>query len=257
MTWSSPNFLQTYDSFFNCPIGVAAFGEASLPTLDKIFYYKQKKNGLRIFGGVFGEILKIYADKYKAQLAEPRKVEKMGRHDIVLIQLIDTIKGNEKEGVNSFYMSPPICYVYSTFSVTDGHLYGPFEKLILPFDNMTWMFLISSFLVAFITIFIIYRFPPEIQHYVFGQGVYYPTLGLLKIFFGLDYVHLPERNSSRIIFMTFTIFCLIIRTGYQGKMFDLMISDPRHPIPHTVEDLLNSGIEILSDERGNIDIVER
>lgn len=251
MTWKTKKILHSYDKFFNCSIGLAVppplLGGAKV--FSEIFDYKMIKNGQKNFGGIYGEMLIVFAKKYQANFVDPKEIR---RHDIMILTLTDIVP----QAYSISYITPPICFVYSTFDITKGYTYTPLQKLILPFDDVTWILLITSFMVAFALIFLIYRFPIVVQDEIFGKGVYYPTLGLFKIFFGLDYVRLPEGNFARIIFMTFTIFCIIIRTGYQGKMFDFLVTDVGHSMPKTVKDLLDSGIYIFGDHNGNIDIVE-
>jgi hypothetical protein len=42
------------------------------------------------------------------------------------------------------------------------------------------------------------------------------------ILFGGGLVVLPSRNFARFILMQYTLFALIMRTGYQGVQFELM-----------------------------------
>lgn len=253
MMWCSLSFLQTYKSFYNCQLRVFANEATNVMYFKYLLTNEKKENGQRKFGGILGEMMKDFSKKYEAQLVDAVNTKNF---DILLVPLHEIISAKYPKYFSVLHVSPPICYVYSTFMTTRGYRYTFFEKLFLPFDNSIWFALILTFLAAFTTIFVISRFSLDIQNYVFGRNVYFPSLGSIQIFFGLGFVHVPHTNFGRYLFMTFTIFCLIIRTAYQSKMFDFMITDVRHSMPNTVEELLHSDVKILGDNEGNIDAVD-
>lgn len=74
-----------------------------------------------------------------------------------------------------------------------GELYTPLEKMILPFDETTW--------ICFI--------------FTMSFGV---TLITILRFAGGSTRVLPGRNFARFILMLFILFCLIMRTAYQSMM---------------------------------------
>lgn len=257
MSWkNSSKFVQTYDTFFNCFIQVGLLPFAKFRVFDSILNYKSEEKSQVSYGGVFGEMLKIFTKKYNVQMAKRKCIRVVNQEleincDITLMPLrITDLDFVSRE----LHVTQPILYIYSTFLITEGHFYNEFEKFALPFDVITWICLVVTFLLSFTFIFIIYRLPKEIQNYVFGTRVYYPSLGTVQLFFGLGYVHLPKENFSRILFIAFTMFCLVIRTAYQGKMYDFIVTEVRHPMPRTVEELFASGIHIISDDSGIIDM---
>lgn len=253
LMWERENFLQKYDRFYNCPLGVFASENTSIYYFSEVFICKKSSNGVRTFKGISGEMLNLFALKYEAVISEPKDLRPQ-RYDLIMITLPD-LRGSLK--VSSFFhRSQPIVFIYSTFLITKGHAYSSFEKLYLPFDDSTWICLVVVFIGSFTVIFVLYQLSPVIRNHVFGEGVNYPSLGVIQIFFGLGYIRLPEYNFARLLFMTFTIFCLVVRTGYQSKMFDFIVNEVRHPMPETVEELLSSDIEVISDEFGNIDASE-
>jgi hypothetical protein len=125
------------------------------------------------------------------------------------------------------------------FSPTEA--YNSYEKMILPFDEMTWTYLILTFSCAFLFIFIMNYASKKIRSMIYGENVNTPAFNVVSIFFGIGQTRLPLENFSRIILMIFIIFCLIIRTAYQGVQFDMMTKDMRKPIPKTIADLVDMG----------------
>jgi hypothetical protein len=127
-----------------------------------------------------------------------------------------------------------------------------YEKLLLPFDLTTWCFLLITFFSAFAIIFVIDLMPEFFHTIVYGKGVKMPMLNVLRTFFGIAQARLPEGSFSRIILMSFILFCLVIRTAYQGVFFELLTTDMRKPQPETINDLFARNYTIIAarDELG-------
>lgn len=66
--------------------------------------------------------------------------------------------------------------------VSIGEPYGIFEKLMLPFDSVTWMLIMSCFFVAFFVIFQMRWWDPSIQSFLYGSHVTTPALNILGAF---------------------------------------------------------------------------
>ncbi|CAG9806528.1 unnamed protein product [Chironomus riparius] len=136
-----------------------------------------------------------------------------------------------------------------TFLLTEPEAYSSYEKLVLPFDTLTWIFSIAVFLGAFVCIFIINLISPTMQNLFYGEHVTSPALNVIGIYFGSSQISLPFRNFPRIILVTFIMFCLVLRTAYQGVLFEMVAGDIRKPLPKTVDDLykMNYTITIGDD----------
>lgn len=109
------------------------------------------------------------------------------------------------------------------FMFSNGERYNAYEKLMIPFDSEVWVLLVYSFMVGFFVIIIVRgACNNSIQDFVFGSSVKTPAFNMIIAFFGQGQNILPKRNFSRYLLMLFTLFCLIIRTGYQGVQFELI-----------------------------------
>lgn len=91
------------------------------------------------------------------------------------------------------------------------------EKVLLPFDFDTWKFLMITFGVAFLLVFVINKMPNKVKDVVYGERVRMAAYNIVGTFFGIGQLQLPEGNFARILLMVFILFCLIIRTAYQGE----------------------------------------
>jgi hypothetical protein len=136
--------------------------------------------------------------------------------------------------------------------ITPEEPYTIYEKLLLPFDDATWISIIVTFLIAFLAVFVINFFSNKIQELVYGKGVLTPTLNILGGFFGISQTVLPVANFPRILFTVFISFCLIIRTCYQSKLFEFMTTLMRRPPPQTLQDLIDRNYTIYTYENYDI-----
>lgn len=68
---------------------------------------------------------------------------------------------------------------------------------------------------------------------------------LAQIFFGIGLIRTPRRNFARFIFMAFTLYCLVIRNAYQGKMFEFLHSNAEKSTPKTIKELIDTQTPII------------
>jgi len=145
-------------------------------------------------------------------------------------------------------------YFDSNFLIaaTPNEFYTNYEKLLLPFDELTWIFLLLTFLVAFIVVFVMKFAPVVIWSSLFGHETLTPLLNIFHIFFGISQMKLPAASVPRIILILFIVFCLIFRTCYQSMMFEFMTSEMRKPPPSTIKDLVTNGYKIITCDQGHL-----
>lgn len=76
--------------------------------------------------------------------------------------------------------------------------YTNYEKMVMPFDVDTWMYIGITFLAAFIIIFFINFLPKRFRDVIYGERVTSPTLNTIGTFFGYVWI------LHHIICITFT-----------------------------------------------------
>ena len=130
--------------------------------------------------------------------------------------------------------------------VTPAEKYTPYEKFSLPFDLETWILLVTTFIVTFLSIFVINRFSKSTQSLVYGHRVETPLWNVISIFFGIAQTKLPNKLFSRFILTMFIYFCLIFRTCFQSKFFEFMTSEPRRLPPKVIEDLIDRKYNVFA-----------
>lgn len=118
------------------------------------------------------------------------------------------------------------------------------EKLIQPFQKLVWVGLLAVLIIAFFIIFFLSSRSEELQSTVYGSGVTSPCTNVLIAVLGLSQTTLPSQNFSRLLLMTFLIFCLVIRNAYTGSLYNFLQQD-RNPVPvKTIKDLIDQDFEL-------------
>ncbi|KAG5672224.1 hypothetical protein PVAND_002366 [Polypedilum vanderplanki] len=144
----------------------------------------------------------------------------------------------------------PVTSVFTSLSLslitTRSESYSDYEKLLLPFDLITWMLLLCTFGIAFFIIFIINQMNQNIREFVYGKGIKTPSLNVISTFFGYSQTKLPKTNFARFILINFVLFCFMVRTLYQGVIFDYMNSDMQKMQPQTIDEVFQRGYKILA-----------
>lgn len=133
----------------------------------------------------------------------------------------------------------PYMYYYDFILVPPGEDYTEYEKLFLPFDVWVWYLIVFTFAVSFTTIFILNFTKPGVKYFVYGKNVQTPSLNVTMIFFGISQIVVPARNFARYLVMVFIMYCLIIRTAYQGKMFEFMQKNMTQAGVQSVDELID------------------
>jgi len=118
-----------------------------------------------------------------------------------------------------------------------GNLLTFSEKLLLAFDDLTWILVLFTFFVAFIAIFIINRLPEFIQNRIHGFNIRISSINIISTFFGSGHYRMHHPTFTTIFLVTFSIFCLIIRNCYQSKLLELLITEPKDQMLSSIEDL--------------------
>ena len=127
-----------------------------------------------------------------------------------------------------------------------------FEKLFSPLALVTWMLLIAYLTIGVVSIFIIRFLSNKIQNFVIGEKVKYPYLNMLIGIVGQSQNRMPGNNFARFLLMNFLLFTLVMRTAYQGEMYEVMQSDIKYSEPKTIYEMFRRGykfhvLDFISD----------
>lgn len=101
----------------------------------------------------------------------------LGNADVELTQAFNNIVSATQLQITTTFKQ-----VRYRIVITPGELVTNYEKLFLPFDEVTWTMLIITFGIAFGTIIVLNFLPKTIRHIVYGEGVRTPSLNIFYIF---------------------------------------------------------------------------
>jgi len=127
------------------------------------------------------------------------------------------------------------------------------EKLIKPFSKASWMLILAGFSIGSFVIFTIRKFTSSsAQSFVFGSNNKSPYINMLIGIFGGSQRILPNTNFARFLLMMLLIKCLILRSMYQGFLFDILQKNQYHKQPQTIDEIFDQNYEIYV-EKGSED----
>jgi hypothetical protein len=124
------------------------------------------------------------------------------------------------------------------FVVPPGRDFTSIEKLIYPFKFEPWICILVVFIVGIFVILIVNRQSKIVQQFVFGNDVKNPLLNMFYGFIGGSQKILPKFNFARFILMSFLLYSIVIRTLYQGSVYNLLKSDKRHESAQTIDEMI-------------------
>ncbi|CAG9811424.1 unnamed protein product [Chironomus riparius] len=232
----SPIFPKKYKNFYSCKMVISLSATSNLFRID---YKDQKPNGPII------ELLSVIAKELNFTLMMLTCFDQACldgiKEKFYLYNLLST-KNLEAHALN---MDVNPCWRNVMLNiecspqlyVPPGDLYTSFEKVLLPFDNETWISLLVTFASSVAVTSIIYRFSKYVRSLVFGSAIKTPTFNIFRAFFGIGQTQLPRESFARLIFLSFIMWCLVVRTAYQGKLFEFTTTAIRKPELRTLEEL--------------------
>lgn len=95
--------------------------------------------------------------------------------------------------INKTFMLQPHIFTDMRVAVPPGADYSAYEKLVLPFELEVWAWIGVTFMISFLTIFIVYRFSAKVRNFIFGRNVSTPSMNVIQIMFGIGMISLPGK----------------------------------------------------------------
>ncbi|XP_049280308.1 uncharacterized protein LOC125762363 [Anopheles funestus] len=252
-------FPNKLSNFHQCIITVGTF---HLPP----YMLLSRRYGQLRYGGFEGDLLRALSVKlnFTVRLIEPEAGELWGRLPpingteadasgcvrLVLTERVNLTLGRFAiRGDRNLVMKCSRSYytVRMVFAVPAGREYTPFEKLFRPFARSTWSLVTLYLLVALCVIYMIrYTQLPHLRDFVYGRGVSTPILNLLSILFGGALQQLPVRNFARTLLFLWMYYCLVVRTCYQGSLFEYLQEHKNFSPVQTVDALVGQNYHFYS-----------
>lgn len=98
----------------------------------------------------------------------------------------------------------------------------------------------TLFGLGFITIVILKFSSTNKREFFLGSRNRTPFLNMVNIFFGGSIVRVPTRNFARTLFCIWILTCIVIRSAYQGAIFDFIKKAKNVPALDTVPQLVEN-----------------
>lgn len=155
MKWNNSNFFpKKYQNLHNCILTVAS----------------NEGNGL------FGKVFEALSDSFNFTI-ERRFFTRRVQDSPLETRSCDLIDAIIKDRYNDRYInSVALAMGTSVYMIPFGEPYTQLEKMILMFDEETWIGIISTFVVGIVTIQILNRLPRTVQDIVYGRNIRTPTI---------------------------------------------------------------------------------
>jgi hypothetical protein len=99
----------------------------------------------------------------------------------------------------------------SKIFIPPGELYGDYEKMLLPFDNLTWIGIVLTIFGGVVVIVLIKWLSPSNQELFFGRNNRSPIVNFISIILNGSQNDSLAENLPRMLLMLFIIWCLIFR----------------------------------------------
>lgn len=158
--------------------------------------------------------------------------------DIVLGEYLTDLKEHIADS-STVYNTFPFVFV-----IPPGRKLGHIRKLLMPFKSFVWLAIFTVFVAASIVTYLLNFKLKAYKNFVYGSGVDQPFLNIAAAVLGVAQPKLPTRNFSRFLLMQFLLFCLVVRSAYQGSLFKFLQTDGREIEAQTVNELLQQNFEI-------------
>lgn len=128
--------------------------------------------------------------------------------------------------LRSVFLTPTLSYFIDKMIVIipADRMLDSFLKLFYAFQFTLWMILVSIFASVILILNLVkYCFPQFNQTAL--KEIRTPFLSFLITFVGGSEKNLPRKHFPRMLLATFLIFCLVVRSIYQGALFNIMKRD--------------------------------
>lgn len=103
-----------------------------------------------------------------------------------------------------------------------GARFTALQMLLRPFKLTVWIYFCVFILTTFATVAVIKCKARSTQFLFFDRNINSPIVGMIVIMLGGSQNILPKRNFSRLLMMSFVIFCFVVRSSYEGSIFKFL-----------------------------------
>lgn len=103
---------------------------------------------------------------------------------------------------------------------------SPLGWIWVAFEVEVWIVIFLSLLIGFIVICSLKWRPRYQRDFIVGRNATTPMLNMITIICGNPLHRIPGRNFARTILIYFILFTFVLRTAYQGALYEVAQRDP-------------------------------
>jgi hypothetical protein len=104
-----------------------------------------------------------------------------------------------------------------------------------------WVGFFTSTLIFILSIIFTDKSPQKIRKYFYDKNEKFDYNMIFIIIIGDGSSNLPRKSSTRLIVMSFILFCFVLRSAYTSEMFNFLQSGANQPSIDSLEDLNKRG----------------
>lgn len=140
-------------------------------------------------------------------------------------------------------MSASSPYLYSSllYAVPIGKQYTALEKLLLPFKLQIWMLMGIIFFIALITTTFLSK---KKLKFLAGDRNTTPLLNTISVIFGGAVSIAPRRNFARTVLIIWIFGCMVVRSAFQGSLFEYIQKPRNSPSANTLPQLIDKNFTL-------------
>lgn len=262
-SWINTNFFpEKLKNFNQCPLTVGTIDD------EAAFFQTDLGNGTFAYDGSDVKMLKVIAEVLNFQLKinyslDWGNIQDNGSASGVLGQVIsgdsDMIMGYFMELRRTRFMDYSAAYYFYSFVVVVplGAPFTSIENLVRPFSLTVWAALIVTFICAVVLIFIFNLQSVKVKSCIFVNNHQNSYYNLLMIILGGSIKTVSKRSFSRLLMMTLVVFCLIMRTVYQSKMFKYLQANDCKKMVKTLDDMKEREFDLYIMSYSNAVLADR
>lgn len=146
--------------------------------------------------------------------------------------------------------SIPYDFCEFIYIVPPGDKVSSLEKLFQAFDGKTWILICLIVLVAFMSTYAVNTQSHLIRRFIFGKDAYLTSMNVLGGLLGTSSHQLiSKRNFLRILWITFLLFGVLMRTLHQATLFKLLQNDENKKEIQSLDDAFERNFVVYTNER--------
>ncbi|XP_055842651.1 uncharacterized protein LOC129909602 [Episyrphus balteatus] len=149
--------------------------------------------------------------------------------------------------------SPTVGYHSSTFIfVARGKsVLSSLGRLAKPFTIQLWILVLGFLLLIMFLASVLKMLRLKVYQFIFGKENHNPVTNLLAVFLGYAVNRIPRRNFARYILFQLLLLTLILRSAYQGFLYDAFRKDKFDRTPSGIDDLIKLNYTLLLTPEGS------